>query len=303
MFLGSRHILHRELATDGVPPSRCRRPISRSRFPSLIHREPQFTESTYNVYHQLLVYNPPALAALSPIPEYRLLIEFRRLFEGRIYRHRSSTQGDFVAMHLYEDLCAIDRSPKLIAAIRGKRSVLNAQNRTRGIRARRGDGTFGEIIPGERTIVDAGFVVARGPIATVEIGVEVKILSKAMIKQIDRVTGDLLKQITHFKRGHGNPICVAIVGVNQAKHTVGYEGDRATATTGRGGFQHPIQEAAEAERRLYADAGPGFDEFLVLRYRATNEDPFSFEWVDYNGTRQDYGAALARISKEYQKRF
>jgi hypothetical protein len=249
------------------------------------------------------VYNPLALAPLSPIPEYRLLTEFRHLFEGRIYRHRSSTQGDFVAMHLYEDLYMIGRSPKLVAAITAQRSVLNAQNRTRGIRARRGDGTFGEIIPGERTIVDAGFVVARGPIATVEIGVEVKILSKAMIKQIDRVTGDLLKQITHFKRGRGNPICVGIVGVNQAPRTVGYEGDRATPTTGRGGFPHPIQEAAEAERRLHADAAPGFDEFLVLRYRATNEDPFSFEWVDYNGTRQDYGAALTRISREYQKRF
>jgi hypothetical protein len=235
--------------------------------------------------------------------EYRLLIEFRKLFERRVYRHRSSTQGDLVAMHLFEDLYSVDRSSKLVEAIRTRKSVLNAQNRTRGIKARRGDGTFGELIPGETAVADIGFEVARGPIATVEIGVEVKILAKAMIKQIDRVTGDLLKQITHFKRGGGTPICVAIVGINHAAYTVGYEGSRLTRTTGVGGYQHPFQEADKAEQRLRAEAAPAFDEFVALRYRATNEEPFGFEWVDYDETRQDYGAALARISREYQRRF
>jgi hypothetical protein len=206
-------------------------------------------------------------------------------------------------MHLYEDLYAINRSSKFVEAIKAQRSVLNTQNRTRGIKARRGDGTLGEIVPGEKPIVDRGFTVARGPIATIEIGVEVKILAKAMIKQIDRVTGDLLKQITHFRRGGGKPICVAIVGINHAPYTVGFEGDRATRTTGRGGFPHPIQEAVEAERRLLANAAPAFDEFIVLRYRVTNEDPFPFEWTDYNATRQDYAAALARISRDFQERF
>jgi hypothetical protein len=206
-------------------------------------------------------------------------------------------------MHLYEDLVAVNRSEKLIGAIGRQESVLNVQNRTRGIKARRGDGTFGEIVPGERPIADAGFKVARGPIATVEIGAEVKILAKAMIKQIDRVTGDLLKQVAHFKRGGNTAITVGIVGVNHASRTVGYEKDRITPTTGRGGFPHPIQEAGEAERRLRIDAAPAFDEFVVLQYRATNEAPFPFEWVDYDVTRQEYGAALARISREYQARF
>jgi hypothetical protein len=206
-------------------------------------------------------------------------------------------------MHLYEDLYAINRSSKFVEAIKAQRSVLNTQNRTRGITARRGDGTLGEIVPGEKPIVDRGFIVARGPIATIEIGVEVKILAKAMIKQIDRVTGDLLKQITHFRRGGGKPVCVAIVGINHAPYTIGFEGDRATRTTGRGGFPHPIQEAVEAERRLIANAAPAFDEFIVLRYRVTNEDPFPFEWTDYDATRQDYAAALARISRDFQERF
>ena len=207
-------------------------------------------------------------------------------------------------MHLYEDLITIKRSPKLIeAAIHRKDRVLNVQNKRRGVAARRGDGTFGEIIPGETPITDSGFLVARGPIATVEIGIEVKILAKAMIKQIDRVINDLRNQVVQFKRGGGSPICVALVGINQAESTVGYEGDRPFPTTGRQGVLHPFQEAPEAERRLRADAAPEFDEFLVLRFKATNAPPYPFEWVDYNETRLDYAAALARISARYQQRF
>lgn len=237
-------------------------------------------------------------------PEYRLLAEFRRLFEGKIYKHRASTQGDWVAMHLYEDLITLNRSSKLMdAVVNRKERVLSVQNKRRGVDARRGDGTFGEIIPGEIPVTDSGYVVARGKIATVEIGVEVKVLAKAMIKQIDRVINDLRNQVVQFKRGGGQPICVAVVGVNQADHTVGYEGERPFPTTGKAGFLHPCQEAPEAERRLRADAAPEFDEFLVLRFKATNEPPYPFEWANYNETRLDYAAVLSRISAKYQHRF
>ena len=237
-------------------------------------------------------------------PEYRLLTEFRRLFEGKVYKHRASNQGDFVAMHLYEDLVAINRSATLTGAVvNRKERILNVQNKRRGVAARRGDGTFGEVIPGETAIVDPGYVVARGPIATVEIGIEVKVRAKAMIKQIDRVNNDLRNQVVQFKRRGGDPICVAIVGINQADHTVGYEGDRPFPTTGTAGFLHPCQEAPAAERRLRAEAAPEFDEFLVLRFKATNEPPYPFQWADYKGTRLDYAAALSRISARYQQRF
>jgi len=169
--------------------------------------------------------------------------------------------------------------------------------------ARRGDATFGEIIPGETPVTESGYSVARGPIATVEIGVEVKVLAKAMIKQIDRVINDLRNQVAQFRRGGGNPICVAIVGINHAEMCVSYEGDRPFPTTGRDGFLHPIQEAAQAERRLREEAQASFDEFLILRYRATNAPPFPFDWVDYNDARLDYAAALTRISARYQQRF
>jgi hypothetical protein len=236
--------------------------------------------------------------------EYRLPREFRRLFEGKIYKHRDSSQGDFVAMHLYEDLVAINRSPKLIdAAINRRDRVLNVQNKRRGIAARRGDGTFGELIPGETAIVDSGYLVARGPIATVEIGIEVKVLAKAMIKQIDRVINDLRNQVVQFKRGGGHPICIGVIGINQAESTVGYEGERPFPTTGKQGFLHPFQEATEAERRLRAEAAPEFDEFVVLRFKAANAPPYPFEWLNYKETRLDYAAALSRISARYQQRF
>jgi len=159
------------------------------------------------------------------------------------------------------------------------------------------------LIPGETAIIDPGYQVARGPIATVEIGVEVKMLAKAMIKQIDRVINDLRNQVVQFGRGGGNPICVGIVGINHAESVVSYEGDRAFPTTGKSGFPHPYQEAPEAERRLRAEAAPEFDEFLVLRFKATNAPPYPFEWSNYDETRLDYAAALSRISSRYQQRF
>ena len=124
-----------------------------------------------------------------------------------------------------------------------------------------------------------------------------------MIKQIDRVINDLRNQVVQFRRGGGHPICVAVVGVNQAESTVGYEGDRLFPTTGKAGYLHPVQEAAEAEHRLRTLAAPDFDELLILRFKATNAAPYPFEWVNYGETRLDYGAALARISAGYQQRF
>ena len=123
-----------------------------------------------------------------------------------------------------------------------------------------------------------------------------------MIKQIDPVAGDLKKQVDQFNKGAGKPICVGIVGINFAPVCRSYEGERAYTTNGKN-HKHPIQEAATAESRLLDDARPHFDEFLVLRYLATNVRPYKFDWVDYEETLRDYGAILVRISREYQSRF
>ena len=245
---------------------------------------------------------------------YRLLDEFRGLFEGRRYQHRDSSRGDWVSYHLYEDLYAIGKSRLLLERIESREHVLCVANTRQGIAARRGDGTFGEIVPGVASSDVPGFVVARGPVANVEIGIEAKILAKAMIKQIDRVITDLKGQVTQFRRGAGQPICVGVVGVNQAEKCSSYEGTatcpkcghtfpREHQTTGTQGFLHPYQEAPTAEARLNESARPVFDEFLILSYRATNQAPYPFEWVDYDRTFRDYGAILTRISREYDRRF
>jgi hypothetical protein len=237
------------------------------------------------------------------LTEYRLLKEFRGLFEARKYEHRRSNLGDFVAMHLYEDLVAVNKSDRYVISVSDMSRVLNVQNRREGIQARRGDGTFGELIVGETPRIDPGYKVARGPVATVEIGVEVKILAKAMIKQIDRVKSDLVNQVHNFKRrsGSSNPICVGVVGINYAEVTTSYEGDRSYRTDG-GLYKHPIQEAEQARVRL-ASVAPEYDEFLILKYRATNEPPYPFEWVNQRENALEYGAALIRVSNEYQRRF
>ena len=97
-----------------------------------------------------------------------------------------------------------------------------------------------------------------------------------MIKQIDRVIGELVKQVGQFQRGAGSPICVGIVGINSATVTTGYEGTRGDFTTDGKKDKHPHQEAGKAEARLVAEAEPSFDEFLILRYRATNAEPYLF---------------------------
>ena len=147
-----------------------------------------------------------------------------------------------------------------------------------------------------------GFNVAQGPVATVEIGAEVKILAKAMIKQIDRVMTDLLNQKRQFSNAGGTPITIGIVGINHSHQYTSYEGDREWPTDGSSN-KHPIQEAAQAESRLVSRVAGEFDEFLILRFRATNVFPYPFDWVDEHQTEMDYAAVLTRVLRKYENRF
>jgi hypothetical protein len=178
-------------------------------------------------------------------------------------------------------------------------SVVNVANMRQGVKARRGDGSFGEIIPHEIPVIEAGYAVKRGAIATIETGIEVKIIQKAMIRQIDRVINDLKGQIQQFKAKQGNPINVGIVGVNRAQHYVSYEGDTQWPTTGIGRHKHPYQEADETISRLNSLAAPYFDEFLILEFIATNRPPFPFAWANPVKTQRDYGAILVRVSNHF----
>jgi hypothetical protein len=234
--------------------------------------------------------------------KYALLRTFHALFEGKPYRHRKSNLGDLVASQLYEDLVALGKSAKLGDRVQHHERVVNLKNLMTGKPGRRGDGTFGELVPAAIAVTEKGMLVARGPVATIEIGAETKILAKAMIKQIDRVVSDLLNQATQFKRGGGDPICVAFLGINFAEQYVSFEKRKRWLTDGKR-YKHPIQEAAKAEQRLNEKARPAFDEFQILRFRATNAKPFPFEWIDLSKTEMEYSSVLTRISREYDRRF
>jgi hypothetical protein len=207
-----------------------------------------------------------------------------------------------VASQLYEDLVALGKSQKLVERVQKHERVVNQKNLLTGKPSRRGDGTFGELVPAAVALTEKGMLVGRGPVATIEIGAETKILAKAMIKQIDRVINDLINQVTQFKRGGGNPICVALVGVNFAEQYVSFEKKKRWPTDGRK-YKHPIQEAAQAEQRLVERAMPPFDEFQILPFRATNSPPLPFHWVDLARTEMEYSSVLTRLSREYDRRF
>lgn len=230
---------------------------------------------------------------------YRLLEAFKGLFQGQAYLHRRSNLGDSVAIHFYEDLYDLGRSARYVARVTAQDSGLNVQNKTHGVIARRGDGSFGEFVPGITPVLVPGFSVARGPIATVEIGIEVKILSKAQGKQRDRVATDMVNQVKEFRRHGGTPITVGIVGVNHAPYTTGYEGERAFRTDGKG-HRHPAQEASSTRAWLKDKVASDYDELIFLDFGATNEHPFPFEWVDEQRTLMDYGSVLSRVGGRYR---
>lgn len=233
---------------------------------------------------------------------YKLLEEFRKLFEGTKYRHRVSTHGDRVATFLYEDLFDLGRSPKFVAAVSSRTRVLNTMNRAVGKKSRRGDGTFGERVPHVAPDAVPGLAVAFGEVATIEIGTEVKVLAKAMRKQLDRVCTDLVNQVAEFQKHGDRAICVGIVGVNWAESYTSYEGRKSWPTDGKK-YLHPLQEAEQVERDLIDRVRNKFDELVLLRFRATNKRPFTFSWVNQADSEKQYGAALVRISIQYESRY
>jgi hypothetical protein len=181
-------------------------------------------------------------------PDFALLQTFCGLFKGCRYKHRDSSLGDLVASQLYEDLVAISKSAKLVERVRKRDSVVNLANKAVGRRSRRGDGTFGELVPSAVALTEEGMLLGRGHVANIQIGAETKVLAKAMIKQIDRVIGDLVRQVEEFRGTGGNPICVGIVGINYAANYTSYEAEREWPTDGRK-HKHPFQEADEAADR------------------------------------------------------
>ena len=236
----------------------------------------------------------------------KLLDAFEAVFRGQPYHHRRSTTGDLLTLEAFEDLYTLGRSQSLVRGTESRDLVVNTENKVTGKRSRRGDGTFGERLVSVEPKEVKGFAVARGKTADIRIGVEVKILGTAMIKQIDRVIGDLRKQADQFRTITSNAISVAIVGVNHADTYRSYEGPDRYYDSPRQNQVAPSAEAGAAITHL-RDGSKGaenaFDEFVVLNFAAPNREPFPFQWVGQQATVDQYAAALQRISSEYERRF
>ncbi len=232
--------------------------------------------------------------------DFKLLAQFERTFQGVPYLHRNSQLGNRIADFLFDDLYELDPGSRLRADVDAGRVALNPKGISPGLRARRGDGSFGPIVPGHTPRPFPGHSIPVAPTAEVDIGAEVKILAKAMIKQIDRVISDLCGQSRQFKTKSPDAITVGIVGMNVADRYLSFEGAR-TYPTGEYG-PHPWQEAPEAERRLVTSAEACYSEFLVLPFRATNLSPFRFGWVDERRTTDQYASVLARLLRAYARR-
>lgn len=232
--------------------------------------------------------------------DFKLLTKFEATFRGDRYLHRNSQIGNRVADYLFDDLYDLQQSSRLRKDVDSGKVALNPKGISPGLKARRGDGSFGPVIPGHVSRPYPGHVVPIAATAEVDVGAEVKILAKAMIKQIDRVISDLCGQSGHFRTKSPGAISVGIVGVNVAERYVSYEGGRNYPTGEYG--KHPFQEAPEAERRLISSAEPCFDEFLILPFLATNEPPYPFDWLRPQVTRDAYASALVRILREYDRR-
>jgi hypothetical protein len=240
--------------------------------------------------------------------DFRLLSAFEALYSRHPYVHRASTHGDNMATELFEDLfvrsMARDPASRFVVRVNDATRVVDRRNKSYNVSARRGDGLLGEVMHGAPTASLPGFAVKRGPTVATEIGVEMKIVAKAMLKQIGRVCTDLNNQKNEFAAHTGSrpPISVAIVAVNFAPIYCGLEKKRKYITDGKT-YRHPIQEAAEAKRRLETFVKPNYDFFIMLEYSATNMKPYPFSWVNPTGQVADYNAELSRLAVEYEARF
>ena len=203
-----------------------------------------------------------------------------------------------IAGYLYEDLLSLRQSRKLLDRIKNCEVAVNTGNQIKGKKGRRGDGTFGRVVPGQQLLGALGWSVPRGLVANLEIGTEVKIGATKLIAQVDRVINDLSNQAKIFRTLNPNVITVGIVGVNYADRYVGWEGDRPFPAK-----TPPSREADDFANRILRAVGSQYDELLILKFKATNIQPYDFQWLNLKETEQLYGSALVRISAEYERRF
>ena len=229
--------------------------------------------------------------------KFRLLEAFRRTFAGRLYKHRDSSLGNKIGRELFEDLLLPNLSSRYAQHVRRGLGVVNRGGKIHTPKEiRRNDSVFGKPpAAAEPRPASTGFAVPDGPVAEPRIGCEVKIIAKSQQKQIDRVISDLDNFARRMKLLSNTCINVAVVGVNHESDYVGYEGGRS--------FRHVLRthETAAVTTKLKTHLVGAYDELLILGFRATNQPPYPFRWLDPRETDIDYGAALTRLGELYQR--
>lgn len=229
--------------------------------------------------------------------KFRLLETFRRTFLGTVYRHRDSTLGNKIGRALFEDLLAHHVSARYEKHVADRLGIVNIGGKVHGRKLRRNDSVFGKPPAAAPIKIVTGFTVPEGPMAEPRVGCEVKIIAKSQQKQIDRVINDLEGFARRTKALNKRCINIAIVGVNYESDYEGHEGRRTFRDTLR------EREPQQVSARLQEELTGLYDELLIFPFRATNQSPYPFAWLDTRRVELDYGAALARIGEEYQRRF
>jgi hypothetical protein len=229
--------------------------------------------------------------------KFRLLETFRAAFAGTVYVHRNSTIGNRIARELYEDLLAHSISPALSMHVRQGDGVVNRGGKIHGVEVRRNDSLFGRLPAGVVPTSRAPFAIPEGPVAEPRIGCEVKVLAKSQVKQIDRVISDLRTFASRMASLNPKCINVAVVGVNHESDYEGHEGVRT--------FKHRLgsEEPTIVTARLIENVRRMYDELVIFAFKATNQPPYPFTWLDVGKVELDYGAALTRVGERYEERF
>jgi len=230
--------------------------------------------------------------------KFALLNAFRLTFAGTPYKHRDSTLGNKIGRQLFEDLLHHSVSFLYNDHVQNGFGVVNRGGQVRGKILRRNDSVFGRPPAGVETLPPLPpNLVREGHVAEPRIGCEVKIIAKAQLKQIDRVINDLSGFALRMKALNAKCINLGLIGVNHEPNYVGFEGERQFK--GRLGSREPTVVSARLREHLVGR----YDELLVVGFRATNQPPYPFLWLNQKGVELDYGAVLTRVGELYQDRF
>lgn len=249
---------------------------------------------------------------------YRVLDVFANLFHGRIYNPRSSTQNNAICQAFFEDVYSLGRSKTFVLRCDQGTHVVNARSEVHGISVRHGDGTFGERVPSAEPKRISRFAVPEGALSTLEIAIEVKVLSVALRKNQGNRLAELSHQLDAFKRAarvdNQRPlITIALVFLNAAERFAAIEGHQSSLKGGpparitiADGItrKSPAQEAATTEAFFVREMQQiGYRYPLILKYRATNEPPYPFAWADQARTVADYSNVLTNVCLDYENLF